>query len=96
MKLLNNYEIEAILKNLPGWMYVDNNLQKDYEFKDFAANLAVVNRIAAKSEEINHHPDLFIHSWNRLTVTLSTHSAGGVTALDFKLATIIEEITNDI
>jgi len=95
MKIDNDDEIKNHLKTLPGWKFSENGLQKKYQFKDFISNIEAVKRIAIKAEELNHHPDIFIHSWNKLTITLSTHSVGGVTQLDFQLAKEIEEITNE-
>lgn len=95
MRLLTDDEIKTNLESLPGWKFTKNCLQKNYEFDNFAKNLEVVNKVGVKAEEMNHHPDFFIYSWNKLTVTLSTHNAGGVTLLDIQLAQAIEEITND-
>lgn len=64
----------------------------DFELSDFAAVIAAVNQIAAEAEALNHHPDLLVHGWNRLAVTLSTHSAGGITGLDLELAARIEPL----
>jgi 4a-hydroxytetrahydrobiopterin dehydratase len=62
----------------------------ELEFADFAAVIAAVNAIAAVAEEQNHHPDLLVYGWNHLRVTVSTHSAGQVTALDLELAARID------
>jgi 4a-hydroxytetrahydrobiopterin dehydratase len=63
---------------------------RDLELENFTAAVAAVNRVAALAEEHNHHPDILIHGWNKLRLTLSSHSAGGLTAADFELATGID------
>ncbi len=65
---------------------------RDHRLDDFAAAVELVNRVAAEAEQANHHPDILIHGWNRLRLTLSTHSAGGVTEADLALAGRIEAL----
>lgn len=74
------------------WRHADDALERDFEFTDFAAALWFVNRVAELAEERNHHPDILIHGWNRVRLTLSTHSAGGVTEADHALAAAIDEL----
>ena len=52
------------------------SLIRDYEFKDFAAAMAFVNQVADAAEEANHHPDILVHGWNKVRLTLTTHSEG--------------------
>jgi 4a-hydroxytetrahydrobiopterin dehydratase len=59
---------------------------RDLELADFAAAIAVLNRVAEVAEAANHHPDILLHGWNKLRLTLSTHSQGGLTEADFALA----------
>jgi len=59
---------------------------------DFAAAINFVNRVAELSETANHHPDIFLHGWNKVRLTLSTHSQGGLTDADFKLAGRIDQL----
>ncbi len=68
------------------WKREGETIVADFELENFAAVIAAVNRIAAVAEERNHHPDILVHGWNKLRLTLSTHSAGGITAADFELA----------
>ena len=68
------------------------SLVRTVELENFAAVIAAVNRIAAVAEAHNHHPDLLIHGWNKLTITLSTHSAGGVTEADLDLAARVDAL----
>ena len=59
---------------------------RDWQFDDFAAAIAFVDRVAEAAEEANHHPDILVHGWNKVRLTLSTHSEGGLTEADFALA----------
>jgi len=92
MPLLTHQQIISELSKLPEWSYSDNNLVKEFQFKDFGEALAFVNKAGSLAEEMNHHPDIFIHSWNKVKLTISTHSEGGVTYKDFQLAEKIESI----
>jgi 4a-hydroxytetrahydrobiopterin dehydratase len=71
---------------LDGWTLVnEHHLEKEYRFKDFAEALAFVNRLGEAAEAQGHHPDIFL-TWGRVTVTLWTHSVGGLSENDFTLA----------
>jgi 4a-hydroxytetrahydrobiopterin dehydratase len=71
---------------LDGWTLVnEHHLEKEYRFKDFAEALAFVNRLGEAAEAQGHHPDVFL-TWGRVTVTLWTHSVGGLSEGDFTLA----------
>lgn len=94
MTILSSQEIETKLKILPGWSTENDQLSKEFQLKDFITALAFVIKIGAAAEAMNHHPDIHIHSWNKVRFTLSTHSVGGVTDLDFSLAQKIEELEN--
>lgn len=65
---------------------------RDYEFKDFAGAMAFVNRVAEVAEEANHHPDILVHGWNRVRLTLTTHDAGGLTDNDHAMAQRIDSL----
>jgi len=91
MPLLNNEQIVNELQSLKGWNLVDNELRKTYEVKDFIHAMGFVNSVALLAEKANHHPDIDIR-WNKVTLTLSTHSAGGLTTMDFNLAKEIEKL----
>ena len=62
------------------------SIAREFTFADFRAAVAFVDRVADAAEEQNHHPDILIHGWNKVRLTLSTHSEGGVTDADFQLA----------
>jgi 4a-hydroxytetrahydrobiopterin dehydratase len=72
------------------WQQAEDALVRDLEFDDFKAAMAFVNRVADVAEEANHHPDILIHGWNKVRLTLSTHSEGKVTQADHDLAAGID------
>ena len=72
------------------WRQEGEALEKDFEFKDFAGAMAFVNQVAEMAEGANHHPDILIHGWNKVRLTLSTHSQGKVTQADHDLAAGID------
>jgi 4a-hydroxytetrahydrobiopterin dehydratase len=88
---LSEGELAAALKGLPGWSVTQGKLHRAFEFKDFSAAFAFMTRVALAAESMNHHPD-WSNSWNRVTIELVTHSAGGLTANDTGLAKRISEI----
>jgi 4a-hydroxytetrahydrobiopterin dehydratase len=88
---LSDEEREAALAALPGWRYDEEAgaIWRDFAFADFPAAFAFMTRSALAAEKADHHPD-WSNSWNKVTVALSTHSAGGVTAKDIALARDME------
>ena len=91
MALLGNEEIEAKLTGLPGWERSGEAIVKAFERGDFVGSVKFVDAVVAPAEEMGHHPDLEI-SWDTVTVTISTHSEGGLTAADFELAAKIDAL----
>ena len=89
MAVLSDQDIQARLGGLEGWERDGDAIVRQFEFKDFVGSVDFVNRITPLAEAMNHHPDLAI-SWNKVTVTLSTHSEGGLTENDFELASKID------
>ena len=89
MPVLADDEVRERLEGLPGWERAGDAIRRELRFDDFVGSVDFVNRITPIAEEMNHHPDLEI-SWNRVTVSLSTHSQGGITDSDFDLAERIE------
>jgi len=89
MALLTDDEIEAKLAELDGWERRDDAITKDFDRGDFVGSVRFVDSLVAPAEEMGHHPDLAI-SWSTVTVTISTHSEGGLTAADFELAAKID------
>ena len=91
MKPFTELQILSGLKELDGWEYEDNAIHTSFEFDDFKDAFSVMTRIAFEAEKMNHHPD-WSNVYNTLQISLSTHDAGGVTAKDFELAKIIDEL----
>jgi 4a-hydroxytetrahydrobiopterin dehydratase len=89
--ILNEDQIADQLKQLKGWSKTDKEIRKTYELEDFVHAMGFVNSLALLAEKSGHHPDIDIR-WNRVTLVLSTHSAGGLTELDFKLAKAIDAL----
>ena len=83
--LLSAEEIESRLASLPGWRAEESVLVREFKFPSYLAGIEFVRALAEEAEAMNHHPDLSV-GWRRVVVTLSTHSAGGITTLDFELA----------
>jgi len=85
MNRLSPREIKLALATVPAWSRHRHALRRTFEFRDFVTAIRFVNAVARAAEKAGHHPDLDIR-WNRVTLTLTTHDAGGLTALDFELA----------
>lgn len=82
-------EIEAAIAGLPDWSVANGALHRELVFADFAEAFGFMTRVAALAEERDHHPD-WSNVYDRVTIDLRTHDAGGITRLDFELATAIE------
>jgi 4a-hydroxytetrahydrobiopterin dehydratase len=85
MKKLTVAQIKTALPSVPGWKKKGAAITRTYQFKDFPAAIKFVNALAKLAEKAWHHPDIDIR-WNKVTLTLSTHDAGGLTKKDFSLA----------
>ena len=85
MARLNDEEIDARLSELEGWERAGDAIERTFRLDDFKGSVDFVNRLTPEAEDMNHHPDLAI-SWNQVTVTITTHSEGGLTENDFELA----------
>lgn len=85
---------ETVERRLAGteWRREGEALVRDRKFADFAAAMAWVNRVAEAAEEANHHPDILVHGWNNVRLTLTTHSAGELTSNNVEMALRIEEL----
>jgi 4a-hydroxytetrahydrobiopterin dehydratase len=83
---LNEDQIKDSLSNLPGWSREGDWLTRDLKFENFKSAMAFVNRVADEAERMDHHPDVLIHGWNHVRLSVMTHSEGGLTGKDFKLA----------
>jgi 4a-hydroxytetrahydrobiopterin dehydratase len=91
MALLSDDDIQERLEGVPRWRRDGDAIQREFKFDDFQGSVDFVNRITPPAEEMNHHPDIAI-SWNRVELTLSTHSQGGLTENDFELAGRIDSL----
>jgi 4a-hydroxytetrahydrobiopterin dehydratase len=91
MKKLKTTQIKSALKRIPAWKKNAAVISRMFEFKDFPDALEFVNAVAKIAENARHHPDIDIR-WNKVTLTLSTHDAGGLTEKDFKLARQFDQL----
>jgi 4a-hydroxytetrahydrobiopterin dehydratase len=93
MERLSDKQIEQRLAGeASAWERDGDSIVRDVKVSDFAAAIALVNSVAEIAEEANHHPDILVHGWNHVRFTLATHSAGGLTDADFKLAARIDAL----
>lgn len=92
MPLLKNDEINDRLQRLPHWEIIENEISRNFVTINFKTAVGFINQIAELAEEMDHHPDILLHSWNNVSVTLSTHSEGGLTEKDFSLAARIQKL----
>jgi 4a-hydroxytetrahydrobiopterin dehydratase len=91
MATLTSEQVAAELAGTPGWLADGGQISRTFTRKDFRDALLFVNAVGYLAERANHHPDVLI-SWNAVTLTLSTHSEGGLTASDFTLARQVNEL----
>jgi 4a-hydroxytetrahydrobiopterin dehydratase len=88
---LSQIDIEEQLKDLPGWSVVNEKLHKEFQFDTFNQAFGFMTRAAMEIEKMNHHPEWF-NVYNRITVELTTHDAGGITKNDVHLAKILNSL----
>lgn len=89
MDRMSEAEIRKSLESVPEWSETGGAIHRTYQFKDFVEAMKFVNAVAAAAETDQHHPDILVR-WNKVTLTLSTHDAGGITARDFALASKVD------
>jgi 4a-hydroxytetrahydrobiopterin dehydratase len=93
MGRLSELEIERRLAGAGEWRRGEQeSIVRELAFADFAAAIAFVNRVAEIAEAANHHPDILVHGYNKVRLTLSTHSQGGLTDADFALAGQVDRL----
>ena len=90
---LSESEIATALSKLPGWKQAGGKLHREYKFADFVAAFGFMTGAALVAQGMDHHPEWF-NVWNTVRIDLNTHDAGGVTALDVKLAHSMEELAS--
>lgn len=93
MPRLTETEIRALLTG-DVWRREGETIVRDVQLKDFAAAIALVDRVAQLAEAAGHHPDILVHGWNHVRLMLSTHSEGGLTDADFDLAAQLDALIN--
>lgn len=91
MMRLSQIDIEEELKNLPGWSIINEKLHKEFQFVSFNQAFGFMTRSAMEIEKMNHHPEWF-NVYNRITIELTTHDAGGITKNDVNLAKILNSL----
>jgi 4a-hydroxytetrahydrobiopterin dehydratase len=91
---LTDAQIAEALATLPDWRREGDAIRRTLDLPDFAAAMALVNRVADLAEAQDHHPEIVV-SWKRVTLGLSTHSAGGITRRDIDLAAAIDALVSD-
>jgi 4a-hydroxytetrahydrobiopterin dehydratase len=91
MSVLTESEVQIALNNLPGWKRNGQSIERIFEFADFKAAMAFVNKIAEAAEAANHHPDIDIR-YNKVKMSLVSHDSGGVTNRDVRMAGGINQI----
>lgn len=89
MTLLNDAERTELESTIPGWSLDEETITKQFQFPGFLDSIAFVTRVAVLAEIADHHPDIDIR-WNKVTLTLSTHSEGGLTQNDLDLADTVD------
>jgi 4a-hydroxytetrahydrobiopterin dehydratase len=91
MATLSEAEVAERLSEVE-WERDGDEIARDFKFPDFAAAMAFANRVAEVAEELNHHPDILVHGWNRVRLSATTHSEGGLTGNDFELASRVDAL----
>jgi 4a-hydroxytetrahydrobiopterin dehydratase len=93
MALLDDNEIQQRLAG-SAWRREGDEIVRDFEFKDFAEAMQFVNAVAGIAEERNHHPDILVHGWNKVRLSVTNHSQGGLTEADFGLAHAVDAVAD--
>jgi len=91
MKALTPRQVTNRLAKLDQWAECGGSIQRTFQFHDFVASMKFVNDVAAAAERVQHHPDILVR-WNKVSLTLSTHDAGGITDKDFSFAADADRI----
>lgn len=89
---LSEEQINQRLSEITGWRRDGDWIIRDFKFADFKSAMDFVNRVADQAEAMDHHPDILVHGWNNVRLNVMTHSQGGLTEKDFKLAGRINQL----
>jgi len=90
-ELLGDDEITSRLRPLP-WEREGDEIVREWRFENFAEAIEFVNKVAEVAETANHHPDIFLHGWNKVKLSMTNHSAGGLTETDFQMAARFDDL----
>ena len=93
--ILTDQERSALAVDFPAWDVTGHSMERHLAFSDFSEAFGFMVRVALAAEAIGHHPD-WSNSWNRVSIVLSTHDSGGLTALDLKLARLIDRLLGEM
>ena len=93
MNILTEQEIKNELLNVPNWVLINNYIQREFCISNFVEAVSFVLKVAFIAEKLDHHPDINIHSWNKVKITTSTHEVNTLTKKDFELAKQINSIS---
>jgi 4a-hydroxytetrahydrobiopterin dehydratase len=93
MALLSDEEIGTRLQG-SAWRREGDEIVRDVKLADFAEAMRLVNAVAAEAEAANHHPDILVHGWNKVRLSVTNHAQGGLTDADFALARRIDALTD--
>ncbi len=88
---MSHDEVEQLLSG-GEWQREGDEIVRELRFSDFAGAIVFVNRVADAAQAANHHPDILVHGYNRVRLSLTNHSAGGITQADFDLAATIDAL----
>ncbi|MFO0895233.1 MAG: 4a-hydroxytetrahydrobiopterin dehydratase [Phycisphaerales bacterium] len=91
MNRLSQAQVDERLEKLSKWSQSGDSIQRTFSLKDFVAAMAFVNQVAQEAEKVQHHPDILVR-WNKVTLTLSTHDAGGITDKDLEFAQLADRM----
>ena len=92
MKKMTDTEVAAALPKLAGWGLKDGKLHREYKFADFKHAMDFMQSAVAEIDKLNHHPE-WANVYNRVSIDLNTHDAGGITAKDFELGELLEGLS---
>jgi 4a-hydroxytetrahydrobiopterin dehydratase len=89
---LTEEQISELLPQTAGWSRDGDQIIRDFKFENFKSAMGFVNRVADEAEAMDHHPDIVIHGWNNVRLSVMTHSQGGLTEKDFTLARQVNQL----
>jgi 4a-hydroxytetrahydrobiopterin dehydratase len=92
-ELMGPDEVDAALAGLPHWRREGDEIVRDLELPDFRTAIAFVDAVADAAEAADHHPDILVHGWNKVRLSVTNHQAGGLTRADMALAATIDRLS---